>query len=135
MELIVFVLLGILSLFVFIIRSQISSKNKAQKSSKNIDEMLNQLRNEVLSVSGSSIPGKEVEEVIGMVRGVSDTQASRKEEFELAEKEALYKMLMEAKSLGANAVIEIKLNTGTYEQQGSKWQVSQAVYNGTAVRI
>lgn len=42
---------------------------------------------------------------------------------------------LRAKSLGANAVIEIKLNTGTYEQQGSKWQVSQAVYNGTAVRI
>ncbi|TKI69658.1 heavy metal-binding domain-containing protein [Sulfurimonas crateris] len=130
-----FASLLIFSFFVLIVWSQISSKKKAKERSTNMDEMLNQLRNEVLSISGSSIPGKEVKKIIGMVRGVSDTQASRKEEFELAEKEALYKMLMEAKSLGANAVIDIKLNTGTYERQGSKWQVSQAVYNGTAVEV
>jgi uncharacterized protein YbjQ (UPF0145 family) len=44
-------------------------------------------------------------------------------------------MLKHAHDLGANAVIGVSLTTGTYETNGSQWQVSRPVYTGTAVRI
>ncbi len=121
--------------FVLIISSIYSRKRKALEKSVSLNDLLDQIRREIVSATGSDIPGKNISEVIGVVRGVSNTQATSKEEFELSEKEALYNMLYEAKSLGANAVVEVRLNTGTYQQQGSKWQVSQAVYTGTAVKI
>jgi hypothetical protein len=31
--------------------------------------------------------------------------------------------------------VDARLTTGTYETNGSKWQVSRPVYTGTAVRI
>ena len=67
--------------------------------------------------------------------GISDTQATSKDEFALAEKEAMFNLIGEAKKLGANAIVDMKLNTGTYQQTGSQWQVSQVVYTGTAVQI
>lgn len=109
------------------------SKESAIKKGLEIDASLEKLQREIVAVSGSTIHNFEITRVIGLVRGVSNTQASSKEEFLLAEKEALYNILGEAKNPGANAIIEIKLGTGTYQMQGSQWQVSQAIYTGTAV--
>jgi uncharacterized protein YbjQ (UPF0145 family) len=69
------------------------------------------------------------------VRGISDIKASSRLDFELAETEALYLTLMQALELGANAVVDARLTTGTDETNGSRWQVSRPVYTGTAVRI
>jgi uncharacterized protein YbjQ (UPF0145 family) len=81
------------------------------------------------------LPHEKVRETLGMVRGISDIEASSRLDFELAEREALYSMLKAALELGANAVVDARLTTGTYETNGSQWQVSRPVYTGTAVRI
>ena len=81
------------------------------------------------------LPHEKVRETLGMVRGISDIEASSRLDFELAEQEALYSMLKAALELGANAVVDARLTTGTYETNGSQWQVSRPVYTGTAVRI
>jgi len=81
------------------------------------------------------LPAKKVQQTFGLVRGISDIEASSRLDFELAEQEALYLMLKQALELGANAVIDARLTTGTYETNGSQWQVSRPVYTGTAVRI
>jgi hypothetical protein len=81
------------------------------------------------------LPHDKVRETLGMVRGISDIEASSRLDFELAEREALYSMLRAALELGANAVVDARLTTGTYETNGSQWQVSRPVYTGTAVRI
>ena len=81
------------------------------------------------------LPSGEVKESLGLVRGISDIEASSRLDFELAEQEALYLMLKQARELGANAVVDARLTTGTYETNGSQWQVSRPVYTGTAVRI
>ena len=78
---------------------------------------------------------EKVRETLGLVRGISDIEASSRLDFELAEQEALYLMLKQARELGANAVVDARLTTGTYETNGSQWQVSRPVYTGTAVRI
>lgn len=82
-----------------------------------------------------SIPTHEVKETLGLVRGVSDTEASSSRDFRLAEQEALLLMLKQAYDMGANAVVGVTLTTGTYETNGSQWQVATPVYTGTAVRI
>lgn len=81
------------------------------------------------------LPPDKVRETLGLVRGISAIEASSRLDFELAEQEALYLMLKQALELGANAVVDARLTTGTYETNGSKWQVSRPVYTGTAVRI
>jgi len=81
------------------------------------------------------LPPEKVKETLGLVRGISDIEASSRLDFELAEQEALYLMLKQAQELGANAVVDARLTTGTYETNGSQWQVSRPVYAGTAVRI
>ncbi len=81
------------------------------------------------------LPHEKVRETLGMVRGISDIEASSRLDFELAEQDALLSMLRAALELGANAVVDARLTTGTYETNGSQWQVSRPVYTGTAVRI
>ena len=132
---VILVPLFILAVFVLIVYSNRSSKSRAEQKCAATESSLDELRKRIVVVTGSSVPGAQIKRAIGVVRGVSDTQASSKEQFSLAEKEALYNMLVEAERLGANAVVELKLNTGTYQQQGSRWQVSQCIYNGTAVEI
>lgn len=100
-----------------------------------IEEKLNQLRREITVVASNGIPGRNIAKVFGNVTGISDTQATSKDEFALAEKEAMFNLIGEAKKLGANAIVDMKLNTGTYQQTGSQWQVSQVIYTGTAVQI
>jgi len=94
---------------------------------------LGQLRAQVRVFT--QLPPEQVKQSLGLVRGLSDIEASSRRDFELAEQEALYAMLKEARALGANAVIDARLTTGTYETAGSQWQVSRPVYTGTAVRI
>ncbi|MEQ1533616.1 MAG: heavy metal-binding domain-containing protein [Sideroxydans sp.] len=106
---------------------------KAKVSAFELDARLDNKRSEIVVVASSGIPGKEIQNVLGAVTGISNTQASSKEEFELAEKEAMLALIEKAQRLGANAIVDLKLSTGSYQQQGSQWQVSQAVYNGTAV--
>ncbi|WP_028081458.1 heavy metal-binding domain-containing protein [Solimonas soli] len=130
--------LGIAFLVVLIfamIRSYRESTIGATTKSVAIDALTQELQTEITVVTGASVPGATVERVIGLVRGMSETQASTKQQFELAEKEALRNMLQQAKRLGAKAILDTRLSASTYEQQGSKWQVSQIVYTGTAVML
>jgi len=120
---------------VLIFYSIYAREKKAAAKNVQLEADLTELRKEVIVVTSSSIPGREIKRVFGNVTGISDTQSSSREEFILAEKEAMYKMIVEAKRIGANAIMDLKRSTGTYEQQGSKRQVSQAVYNGTAVLV
>ena len=99
-----------------------------------ITEELNNLKKDILVVSSPDIPGKTVKNVLGLVRGISG-QATTEEKFNLAEAEALKNMINNAMSIGANAIISVRLTIGSYDQQGSEWHSSQAVYIGTAVVI
>jgi uncharacterized protein YbjQ (UPF0145 family) len=126
----------IIILFAFFIFWRINNKKqKASKKNLETSKMIDALKLEILVVPSSEIPGKNIKNVLGLVRGVSDTQASTKEEFSLSETEALYDMLKNAKNMGANAIIDAKVSTGTYQTQGSQWQVSQAIYTGTAIVV
>jgi len=139
MSVIILFVVGVIIVFLFFkgsvkcVNSSIEDRiEKAVNKAKDIDAKIAEMKNRIIIVNGSSIPGKRIIKAIGLVRGISDTKATTKEEFALIEKEALYNMLKEANNQGANAIIDIKLTTGTYEAQGNR-QSSQAIYTGTAV--
>ncbi len=111
------------------------STKKTLESSLDIDAKLFNKRNDIVVVATSSIPHRDVARVIGNVTGTSDTQVCSKELFELAEKEARLDLIEKAQLLGANAVVDLKLISGSYEQEGSIWHLTQTVYSGTAVVV
>lgn len=127
-----YLFIGTLGLIVLI---NIYKKNKAIASCTTIDLVLNQKRREVVVVSTPTVPSKNIKSVIGAVSGKSKTAASSPEEVDLAEKEALLAIIESAQGLGANAVVDLKATTSSYQQQGSKWQVAQTMYAGTAVVV
>ena len=107
--------------------------SKIEQNNAEISEKLNALKQEILIVTSNNIAGKNITKTLGIVRGISDTSTNSKKEFNLAEAEALYNMLNDAKNIGANAVTDVKISTGTYQHQG--WQVSQVIYIGTAIIV
>ena len=131
---------GIFIFFIFIvplfkmISRQRQREIAAETKRSEITEEMNNLKKDILVVSSPDIPGKTIKNVLGLVRGISG-QATTEAEFNKAEVEALRNMINNAVSIGANAIVSVRLTIGSYDQQGSKWQSSQAVYIGTAVVI
>ena len=134
----IFFFVFILFIFIIPLFKMISRQRKrnveAEMKKSEITEELNNLKKDILVVSSPDIPCKNIKTVLGLVRGISG-QATTEAEFNRAEAEALKNMIDNAASIGANAIISVRLTIGAYDQQGSKWQTSQAVYIGTAVVI
>ena len=84
-------------------------------------------------MTSSAIHDKKILKTFGTVKGISKSIISI--DVKIADNEAMYEMLIEAKILGANAIVDLKMNTPTFEVSGSKWQTSQIIYTGTAVLI
>ena len=96
---------------------------------------LEELSKEVLVVTSSSIQDQKIIKTLGSVSGTSNMAATSEEESEAAEKEAMVSLMKNAIAMGANGVIDLKITTSTYKQQGNEWIVSKIFYIGTAVTI
>ncbi|HAK87560.1 MAG TPA: hypothetical protein DCP24_00550 [Nitrospiraceae bacterium] len=117
----------------------------ATRRTKIIDKEIQGLRQRILVVTSNNIPGKEIRDTLGSVTGISSIAAAGGAEVTLAEKEAMLDIINRAISMGANALIDLKMTTSAYEQQGlegivssvlyNKKMASKVIYNGTAVRI
>jgi uncharacterized protein YbjQ (UPF0145 family) len=121
------VVLGILLLASFIFRKRTSLDE--------LEKDIQELRERITIVTSNSLPDRAVKSAIGNVTGISATAASTDRGFRKAEKEALADIMRQGIQMGANAIIDLKMTTGSYEQQGSQWMVSKVVYYGTAVRV
>lgn len=111
------------------------STKKTLEDAKDIDAKLFIKRNDIVLVAASSIENREIAKVIGEVTGTSQTQACSKELFELAEKEARLDLMENAQRLGANAVVSLKMISGSSGSEASIWHMSQTTYSGTAVVV
>ncbi len=100
-----------------------------------IEKDIQGLRERIIVVTSTSLPDSEIKGALGNVTGISATAASTDRGFRKAEKEALADIMRQGIQMGANAIIDLKMTTGSYEQQGSKWIVAKVVYYGTAVRV
>lgn len=128
---IILIVVGIVYLFL--------KNRKAKKAYFNrvslIENEVIELKKEIMCVTSSNIYEKKVVQTLGSVKGASKSIISTEQSTKIADNEAMYEMLIEAKILGANAIVDIKMNTPTFEVSGSKWQTSQIIYTGTAVKV
>lgn len=126
------IVLGVLYLF---LKNRKAKKAYLKKVSF-IEDEVRELKNEIMCVTSSNIYGKKIVQTLGSVKGTSQSIITTTDEStRIADNEAMYEMLIEAKILGANAIVDIKMNTPTFEVSGSKWQTSQIIYTGTAVKV
>lgn len=125
--LLISVILGILLLASLIFRKRTSLDE--------LEKDIQVLRERITVVTSTGLPDKAVKSALGNVTGISATAASTDRGFRKAEKEALADVMRQGIQMGANAIVDLKMTTGSYEEQGSKWVVSKVVYYGTAVRV
>lgn len=126
------VLIVAIVLFVaFIVFSLVGRSNKTAE----LEAEIKNLREKIIVVTSSNLPDRGIKGALGNVTGISERAASTDRGFRKAEKEALADIMRQGIQMGANAIVDLKMTTGSYEQQGSKWVVSKVVYYGTAVRI
>ena len=81
---------------------------------------------------GSSIPGKDIIESFGLVSMVTKgVRGNINDELELL----MQKFLDKSNQIGGNAVINFRFETGTYQQNGSGWNVTYLFLYGEAVHV
>ncbi len=82
--------------------------------------------------TSSTVPGRQIEKNLGLVqytqKGIAGDAPEEIQSVFLA-------LLREAQAAGGNAVVNVRLQSGSYEQQGSKWQVTYLVAFGDAVLL
>jgi uncharacterized protein YbjQ (UPF0145 family) len=108
-------------------------RQKARALEEKAKAELSGLRDKLLVVSSSAVPGKEIVRVLGHATGTSRLEASSPEETDAAERQAMLSLMRNALEMGANAVIDTRLSSSTHQQQGSQWMVSKTFYTGTAI--
>lgn len=86
------------------------------------------------SISGcycmAEVPGRTVVQALGLVEF---TQKAIGGDAPKVTPSIFRSLLQAAQELGGNAVINVRLTTGAYEQQGSQWQVTYIIAYGDAV--
>jgi uncharacterized protein YbjQ (UPF0145 family) len=129
-------ILTIVAFFIFLFWMAYRFKvGKARKIIERASAEIMEFSREVLMVSSSEIPGREIKQVIGHVSGGSRIEASCPEETEAAALEAKLSLLRNAYNMGGNAIIDARLTSCSYQAQGSEWMVTKSSYTGTAVVI
>ena len=78
----------------------------------------------------SDVPGRTIEKSIGLVqytkKGIAGDVTS--------EIDGVFQSLLQvAREKGANAIVNVRMTTGAYQQQGSQWEVTYFVVYGEAV--
>jgi len=124
-------IVAIVLLVALIIFSLLGRSNKTAE----LDADIKSLREKIIVVTSSNLPDRQIKGALGNVTGISETAASTDRGFRKAEKEALADIMRQGILMGANAIVDLKMTTGSYEQQGSQWMVSKVVYYGTAVKM
>ena len=97
-----------------------------------LQNQIDELEEQVIVVTGSSVPGKKVTRVVGPVTGFSTVYSGEIGKFQQAEREAMLSLIRKALDQGANAVIDLKMN-GPGELVEVSGPAPKVTYLGTAV--
>jgi uncharacterized protein YbjQ (UPF0145 family) len=80
----------------------------------------------------AQVPGKEIIKSLGLIEYTKKGIAGDAPKLSSGIFESL---LSAAKEKGANAVVNVKLMAGSYQAQGSQWQVTYVIAYGDAVVV
>lgn len=105
------------------------------RRTEQLENRIEELQEQVIVVTGSSLPGREIMRVIGPVTGFSTVPSDAAGKFEQAEKEAMLWLIKKAHEQGANAVIDLKITIASPEPSGTGGTNPKVTYVGTAVLV
>ncbi|MBZ0169786.1 hypothetical protein MELA_01795 [Candidatus Methylomirabilis lanthanidiphila] len=109
-----------------------------------LDKEIKYFQNRVAIATANAIPGRTTEQVLGPATGTSRIPASNNDERKLAEREAMHGLIKEAIRMGANAVLDLKMVTDSYEHTDPKrflvfpavkFTATKVTCAGTAVKV
>ncbi|MDE2059647.1 MAG: hypothetical protein KGL31_08295 [candidate division NC10 bacterium] len=109
-----------------------------------LDKEIQYFQNRVAIATSDVIPDRATEQVLGPVTGTSRIPASNDDERKLAEREAMHSLIKQALRMGANAVLDMKMATDSYEHTDPKkflvlpavtFTATKVTYVGTAVKV
>ncbi|HWQ70581.1 MAG TPA: hypothetical protein VN494_11645 [Patescibacteria group bacterium] len=109
-----------------------------------LDKEIQYFQNRVAVATSDAIPGRATEQVLGPATGTSRIPASNDEERKLAEREAMHSLIKQALQMGANAILDLKMATESYEYTDPKkllvlpavtFTATKVTYAGTAVKV
>ena len=110
-------------------------QNSYLRKTEQLENRIEELQQDVIVVTGSSVPGREIIKVIGPVVGFSTISSDTAGKFQQAEREAMLWLIKKARNEGANAVTDLKMTTGNPEQSGTGGTSPKVTYVGTAVLL
>ncbi|MAK45346.1 MAG: hypothetical protein CMN80_14495 [Spongiibacter sp.] len=111
-----------------------ATQEEATEPKDYYDEKLKEIVSEVVFVTTEEIPGKSITRCLGGVRAIS-SRITSEGALIIEEKVTLRAFLENAKAMGANAVVGMKVQSISFEQNGSKWNSGNLYYTGTAVVV
>ena len=109
-----------------------------------LDKEIQYFQNRVAIATSDAIPGRATEQVLGPVTGTSQIPASNDDERKLSEREAMHRLIKQALQMGANAVLDLKMVTESYQHTDPKkllvfpavtFTATKVIYAGTAVKV
>lgn len=112
----------------------VATQEEATEPKDYNDEKLEEIMQDVVFVTTEEIPGKTITRCLGGVRAIS-SRVTSEGALIIEEKVALRAFLENAKAMGANAVVGMKVQSITFEQNGSRWNSGTLYYTGTAVIV
>lgn len=80
----------------------------------------------------AQIPGKEIVRSLGVIEYTKKGIAGNAPKLSSG---IFQSLLVAAQEKGANAVVNVKLMSGSYQAQGSQWQVTYVIAYGDAVIV
>ncbi|KHT23411.1 heavy metal-binding domain-containing protein [Pectobacterium carotovorum] len=80
--------------------------------------------------SSHTVPGREIKKSFGVIKSIT---AEISGSYESEEELVTTALCKEAKKLGANAIVNFRYETGSYQKNGARWVNSYLIAYGDAV--
>ncbi|QQK72174.1 YbjQ family protein [Pectobacterium versatile] len=80
--------------------------------------------------SSHTVPGREIKKSFGVIKAIT---AEISGSYESEEELVTTALCKEAKKLGANAIVNFRYETGSYQKNGTSWVNSYLIAYGDAV--
>ncbi len=87
-------------------------KNAKEENSKPVEEDTS----DVIVTYSKTIPGYEVKRIYGMVESSSVLPLDGGISQDIAEQDVVHKLMVKAKSMGANAILDLKIEKETFKE-------------------
>ncbi|NJD69209.1 MAG: hypothetical protein FIA90_11275 [candidate division NC10 bacterium] len=109
-----------------------------------LDKEIQYFQNRVAIATADAVVGRATEQILGPITGTSRIPASNDTERQLAEREAMHRLIKQALQINANAILNVEMVTESYEYTDPRkfvvfpavtFTATKITYTGTAAKV